>query len=203
MTLPISDSMVWQVGEKNMPQIIIPNVWVVIVSGAVIWFIGDTMKRHLNRQGRPSLLGRTLALFGFSAVCLGIYAGFWGPVKVGNTTLELFSFSHFLQQSHNKADSYVRANLVLSSEPATGWHGGSKSSLQYTVKNNGDRNVSCLILRFTTGAGTGKTIDLPLHGPFPARETVKAYISVPPTVDRSYFKNIPWVNASHIVGARF
>jgi hypothetical protein len=187
-----------------MPQIIIPNVWIMVVSGAVIWFIGDAIKRHMVREGRSLFFGRTLALFGLSAFCLGVYAGFRGPVNIGSLTLEKFSFSNIIQQSHDEAVSYAHDQLEISSEPAGGWRGNSTKSLQYTVKNKGERIISSLVLRFTTESGSAtQTIDLTLKGPFPAKQTAKGTVDVPPNVNRSYFKAVPRVSSSHIVGARF
>jgi hypothetical protein len=187
-----------------MPQIIIPNVWIMVVSGAVIWFIGDTMKRRQSNKGSSSFIGNTLALFGLIAFGLGVYAGFRGPVNIGSLTLEKFSFSNIIQQTNEKATSYAQSQLQLSSEPAGGWRGSSTRSLLYTVQNKGDRTVLSLILRFGTDYGSsGHTVDLTLKGPFPAKQTTKAAVDIPPNVSRSYFQAMPRISNSHIVGARF
>jgi len=88
----------------------------------------------------------------------------------------------------------------LTRQPAHGWHSASKDTLQYTVKNNGDRDLSRLLLRFSTTDYS--TFDGTLDGPFYAGRTTTAVVEVPLKVSRSYFTSSE-VNPSEIVGARF
>lgn len=185
-----------------MIQVDVPKVWLLVGAGVVLSLIGNAIRGRKVQEGGSSPFGRALAVIGLGALCLGLYAGFRGPLKIGSVTLEQFSFAHYFKRANAEATAYALRNLEVGSAPAAGWHGGSTSSLQYTVKNNGDRSVTCLMLRFRPETGT-KMIELTVNGPFPARQTAIGCVNVPPAVSKSYFKGIARVEAGHIVGARF
>lgn len=178
----------------------LPLTGIILGIGAVVWLTGHKMQGRQHKDGHRSPAGRVLGLLGLALIVLGLYAGFKGPVKIGGFVLEPFSFAHFVQQSNTEALVYARDHTELSRQPARGWRGGSRTELEYTVKNTGDRAVTTLILRFK--ADNNATVDLDLRGPFPPRQTVIAIVSVPPNVNRSYFASSA-IESDHLVGARF
>ena len=178
----------------------ISNVYIVVGLGFTIWMIGQSCGGIKGRKNRPSKLGKFLSLVGFLVFAVGMYAGFKGPLTISGVTLETFPFSKKMEQSSADALTYARNSLDIDREPAVGWHGASKSSLQYTVKNNGDKQIERMTVRFSTTGGS--SIDLPLHGPFPAKKTVSSVVNVPSNVNRSYF-NRAKAAAGEIVSAQF
>jgi hypothetical protein len=180
-------------------QSTIPNVWIAVGGGAALWMLGQKMYGH-GYTGRTSPFARLLSLLGLAAFCLGMYAGFRGPLTIGSITLGTFPFAHFVQKSDDEAVAYSRNHLYLSRQPAVGWHGASKDTLQYNVKNNGNRDLSRLVVRFTTTDGS--IVDKILDGPFRAGRTSTAVVEIPARVSRSYFTSSE-VSPGEIVGAQF
>jgi hypothetical protein len=179
----------------------IPNVWVVIGAGVALWLISQKLPSNGRVGSNSSAFARLLSLLGLVAMGVGIYAGFRGPVTIGPVTLEKFPFAGLIQQSNIEALSYSHSNLDISRQPAVGWGGNSRTTLLYTVKNNGNRGISRLILRFSTKDNS--TVDLPLDGPFPQGRTSTAIVPVPSNVNSSYFSSSAVNSNVEVVGARF
>ncbi len=179
----------------------ISSVWLVL-GGIALWVLGQKMRGQASPgRAQSSSFGRLVSLVGLAGFCLGLYAGFMGPVKIGSTTIQAFSFTHFVQKSDDAAVAYAHSHLLLSRQPATTWQGASQRTLQYNVANNGDRSLSSLIVRLAVAGGS--TIDRRVDGPFPARQTSIGVLNdVPANVERSYFTSST-VGSGEIVGASF
>jgi len=176
--------------------------WIVIVTGVVLWLIGQRRWRRQVSENRSVPGGWQLSLLGLVGIGLGVYAGFRGPMTIGSVTLEAFPSSYLGQQSSGAALDYVQAHVQIKSRPAPGWVGGSARSLECTVNNHGNRILSRLVLRLTSRGSESGTVDLVLDGPFPEGRATLAVLDVPPNVDHSYFKP-PGITLSAVVGARF
>lgn len=178
----------------------VPNVYIAVGAGFAIWWMGQKFGGIKASGARSSKLGKLLSVLGFALFAVGMYAGFKGPLTIAGITLETFPFSEMIEQSSAEALNYAKYNLDISREPATGWHGVSKTALQCTVRNNGDKEIGRVSVRFSTT--NRSSVDLPLRGPFPARKTITLIVDVPSSVDRSYF-NRAKVNSGEIVSARY
>ena len=178
----------------------IPNVYIAVGAGFAIWLIGQKWGGKKALGARPSKLGKSLSFVGFVVFAVGMYAGFKGPLTIAGVTLETFPFSRMIEQVSAEALTYARDNLDINREPAVGWHGTSKTALQYTVKNNGDKEIRRMALRFSTTDGSSVVLRLP--GSFPAKTTTMSVVDVPSNVSRSYF-NRAKADSGEIVSARF
>lgn len=178
----------------------IPNVYVAVGAGFIIWLIGQKWGGHKKLGERPSKIGKLFSFVGFVVFTVGVYAGFKGPLRIAGVTLETFPFLRIMEQVSAEALNYARYSLDIDREPAVGWHGMSKTALKYTVRNNGDKEIGRMTVRFPTTDGS--SVDLPLSGPFPARKTTTAIVDVPSNVNRACF-NRAKANAGEIVNARF
>jgi hypothetical protein len=202
----IMDSHVIDLGRSfhNAPFVSpdVLNVTVVTGAGALLWWISQKMKAPERIAGKTplGLGGRLLNLSGLCLLALGLYAGFAGPVNIGSFALGPFPFANFMQKSSAEADAYVRANIQISSRPAAAWKGGSKTTLECIVQNNGDRRIGCLYIRLNTASG--KTADFRLDGPFPARQRKSGFLPLPDSVSRSYFTG-EGVQLGNVTGAKF
>ena len=178
----------------------IPNLWLVLGAGVALWFLSQQLP--VGRAGSGSaLLARLMSLLGIVAIGVGLYAGFLGPVTIGDFTIKPFPFAGLVRESNYEALTYARSSLNISRHPAVGWGGGSQTTLEYVVKNNGKRTISRLIIRFVTKDGS--SIDLPLDGTFSVGQTVSAIITPPPNALSSYFASSVVNAGEEIVGARF
>jgi len=179
----------------------IPNVYLVVIAGIAIWLTGQKVGSYtLKRWERPSQVGKLLSFVGIVVFGVGVYAGFKGPLTIAGIPLETFSFSRMSEKAAAAALTYARENLDLYRMPAPGWRGPSRNTLQYTVKNKGDREILSITVRLTTSGQA--YADLPLHGPFPPQKTTLAIAEVPPQVSRSYFTRAH-ADPSEIASARF
>jgi hypothetical protein len=115
--------------------------------------------------------------------------------------MEPFPFAGLIQESNNEALSYAYSNLDISKRPAAGWNGASKTALDYTVKNNGNQEISVLTIRLVNNDGS--TVDVPLKGPFPARQTATGLVTVPPNVSPACLAATAVDTRAEVVGARF
>lgn len=177
--------------------------WVVLGIGLLLWFLGLVAGPRRGGDSHPPRGNRGLSLLGIAFICLGLYAGFKGPLTRGPITLKRFSFATGVSKAAEEARAYARGKLTLTSRPAPGWHGGSKTVLEFTVRNSGTRSVAWVTLRLRARSGSGSSsADLRLRGPFRAKQTSKSVLTIPGSVDRAYFK-APGVTAEQIVAARF
>jgi hypothetical protein len=178
----------------------IPNVYIAVAAGIAIWWTGQNCGASKKVGARPSKIGKVLSWVGFAVFAAGMYAGFKGPLTVAGVTLGKFPFSRMIEQASAEALEYAKSSLDITREPAPGWHGASKTALQCTVRNSGDKDIGRISLRFSTA--NRSSVDLSLPGPFPAKRTTTMVMDVPSNVDRSYF-NRAKVNPGEIVSARY
>jgi hypothetical protein len=129
-----------------------------------------------------------------------MYAGFRGPLDIGGITIDPFPFAAMAREESAKSLNYVKTHMQITREPVVQWRGTSKTALQYTVKNNGDRRVTFLTVRLATT--NGSFVDLPLHGPFRGGKTTTAATEVPSNVSRAYFTREA-VHRNEVIAARF
>jgi hypothetical protein len=178
----------------------VPNVYIAVGAGFAMWWIGQKCGGRKALGTPPSKLGKLLSFAGFAVFAVAMYAGFKGPLTIAGVTLETFPFSRMIEQVSAEALTYAKNNLDINREPAPGWHGASKTALQYIVKNNGDKEIGRMTVRFSTTDGS--SVDLPLCGPFPAGKTTTAIMEVPSKVKPSYFHRAK-ADPGDIVGARY
>ncbi|MBN2302546.1 MAG: hypothetical protein JXN60_08525 [Lentisphaerae bacterium] len=185
----------------------ISNSWIVVGVGATVWFISASIhpKNH-NKQdiNKTPLFTRILAIVGLAILLAGIYAGLAGPVNIGPFTLDSFEFTESKKTTDAETLKYIRKHLIVSSKAAHSWHGSSKKTIQYTVRNNGPKKISYLYLRFYNSQGFDPIYtDVKLRGPFPPGRTKKANVTVSAKVKSSYFDHNPAIGVGHIIGAGF
>lgn len=179
----------------------IPNLWIVLGAGVGLWLLSQALPSDRRAGGGAWLFARLFSLLGLAAIGVGLYAGFMGPVTIGPVIIGRFPFAGIIQQSKDEALSYACSNLEISRHPAVGWVGSSKTTLEYTVKNKGNRSISRLIIRFMISDGS--TVNMPLDGNFSAGQTVGAIITPPPNAMSSYFSGSVVNPSVEVVGARF
>jgi hypothetical protein len=171
--------------------------------GVLLFLFGLAAGARRTRNMQPSHIDRFLTRAGIVVLCLGLYAGFRGPLKLGAVTLPRFSFLGRASKTAEQACTYARSNLALSSRPAPGWKGGSRTKLQFTVENRGTRTVSWITLRFRTKMESGRgSVDLKLRGPFRTKQPRKCVLDIPDDVSRAYFE-FDNTTIHRIVAARF
>jgi len=174
-----------------------PNLWIVIGAGVAIWFMGQKLRGNGSIGER---LSKFVSFVGFAVFALGMYAGFRGPLTIGGITIGTFPFSRMMNQASAEAMTYERSNLNVSCTPAVSWGKAAKKTLQFNVKNNGDREVGHIVVRLA--ATDGSFFDLSMNGPFPAKKTTVLIENIPSQVSRSYFDNSR-VTSCEVVSARF
>lgn len=176
------------------------NVYVVLGAGIAIWLVG--LKCSTRSAGDfLSALGRLLSFIGLATFALAMYAGFRGPLKIAGVTLKPFPFSSsMIRQSSSEALAYVKSNVDITRRPAHGWHGSSAKALEYVVRNNGNRKVDSMNVRYSTT--DGPSVNQHFYGPFPPGKTVTVIVEVPSRVSRTYFIRAN-ADISEIVGARY
>ena len=165
----------------------IPNVYLAIGAGIVIWLIGQTFRSNEALGKIPMNLAKFLSYVGLVVFAVGMYAGFKGPLTIAGVTLATFPVTKTMAQSNAEALMYANSFLDISRTPAVGWHGASKTMLQYTVKNNGATEIRSMVVHLSTSDGS--SVDLPLDGPFPGKKTTTSLVEIPSQVRRSYFTN--------------
>jgi hypothetical protein len=185
---------------QDMQLFGIPNVYVAIGAGLIIWWTGQKWAGNKKQGERPSRLGSLLSFAGLVVFAAGMYAGFKGPLTIAGVTLEAFPFSKMMDDASAEALAYAKGNLEINREPAPGWHGSSKTALQYKVKNNGNRTVRLMSVR--VGISNGSTVEIPVDGPFPAKTTTSSVVNAPSTLSASYL-NHARASSGEIVSARF
>lgn len=163
----------------------IPNVYIAVGAGLAIWLIGQRLGSSEAIGKLGSKLGRCLSFVGFAVFAVGLFAGVRGPVTIAGITLEEFPFAKVMERADANALTYVNSSLKISRTPATTWGGISKTLLEYTVKNNGGKDIASMVVRLSTTDGS--YLDLPLTGPFPGMKTTTSLVEIPPRVKRSYF----------------
>jgi len=188
-----------------MKDFIFQEVWLVFMAGIALWTLANYLYKKQKHKGNPSFICDLLSYLGIFTIGFSVYAGFWGPVRIGPITINKLSFAPDVQKSNSDAYAYACANLKITSSPASGWRGSSKTALAYTVRNIGSREVVDIKIRFRPESSTGgqQPIDVLLSGPFPSGGTVTKIVNVPDNASRSYFQmNLP-VGPDHIIAARF
>ncbi len=171
--------------------------------GVLLCLLGLVAGSRRNRNMQPSHVDRFLTRVGVVIFCVGLYAGFRGPIKLGTITFTRFSFLGRASKTADEACTYARGHLTLNSRPAPGWKGGSRTKLQFTVENRGRRTVSWIMLRFHMKADSTKSsVNMKLRGPFRVNQPRKCVLTMPDDVSRTYFEGRS-VTTAQIVGARF
>lgn len=185
---------------KSMQASDISGVYVTVAAGFAIWFIGQMWGGHKTIKKGPSKVGRYVSLLGGLVFAVGVYAGLKGPLTIGRLNLDRFPFFKILEQRNAEALTYAIASLNIKREPSIGWHGAMKTSLQYTVKNNGGKEIGRLTVRLLTisGAPFLRTV----HGPFPPGRATVSVVELPSSVSPAYFCRAP-ANEGEVVEARF
>lgn len=173
------------------------SAWIIVIVGAIIWLIGQ---RIFPRSPDSFKTGRVFSTIGLLIFGLGVYTGMLGPVVIGTTSINPFSFAHFMAKDDAEALAYAKRYLQVSSQPGATWHGASKSDLQCTVVNRGDKTVSTLTFRFATDRMS--SVDVRVRGPYHPGQKKMVIIEVPAGVPKSYFQ-APGMNVNQICAAHF
>lgn len=173
------------------------SAWILVIAGILVWLAGQRIPPPKNPASIRT--GWLVSTLGAGVFAIGIFAGLRGPVSFGSVTFSSFSFAHAHEKSDLEAMRYARNNLRVSSHPAAGWRGASKTDLKCNVVNNGSRKLTSLTFSFVTTSHD--TINIKVRGPYPANATKSVLVPLPDNVVRSYFQK--GMNVTQISAASF
>ncbi|MFC1452371.1 hypothetical protein ACFLSJ_03395 [Verrucomicrobiota bacterium] len=185
---------------------------VVVGVGAVIWLMGHGLLSHFIRarkpyERRPSrvvrFFGRALHWGGLAVAAVGLYAGLRGPMTIGAFTLERFTFVKTQAAAQKEAVVYVRKHVAVGCRPAQRWRGSSKTSVEYSIHNKGERKVSYILIRHWERKGSGRKKDIKVFGPFPPRRLKRIVVKIPPDGRKLCVKTVPTFPPEQIAAAAF
>jgi hypothetical protein len=174
------------------------SAWVLVIAGFLVWVVGQRIPPP--RDPASIRVGWLVCVLGVGIFVIGVYAGLKGPVSFGPVAFSSFSFAHAAERSNMEALAYARGHLQVSSHPAAGWHGASKSDLDCVVVNRGERTVTALTFRFATTDGKGA--DIRVRGPYPAKASKTVLVTLPDNALRNYFE-APGMSVNQLSGAAF
>lgn len=160
------------------------SAWALVIAGAVIIFVGQRIPPPKNPASLR--LGWLVAVLGAGILVAGIYSGVKGPVTFGSVTVRAFSFANTNEKARMEAAQYARNHLQISSHPAAGWRGASKTDLKCNVVNNGDRKLTSLTFTFMTK--DHRPLNIRVRGPYPANAKKSVLVELPDSVVRTYFE---------------
>lgn len=193
-----------------MKFILTYSTFFVIGFGLAVFIVGNIIFarairgfRGIKPPSRPSgPIAQLIMVAGALIIGAGFYVGFKGPFKVAGIELQPFPFAYSAPKARQEALEFARRHLDITSRPAAGWRGPSKTSIEYTVYNNGDRPIAYLMLKFRL-EGSRRSVEVKLTGPFLPQKRRRSVAEVPPTVSRDYFEARATMPRGHLVGASF